>query len=1192
MAVELKNLVRQRASLKARLTRAVKNARESNFTGENIAELESRVATLPKLAEEFYAIQTQIEAIEDRIDEEVADNFERNYRECSSLLHKWIQELRIGNQISTVPRTSDASPCSSMAPQTILPKIRVKPFNGNFLEWQGFYDTFKSLVHDVETIPIIHKFHLLRSYLTGNAANVTESLCASEENYFVAWELLQKRFHQPRKIIQGHIRALFELPEVVKEKPSSLRSLAETAEMHINALRALSQPVEWDEMIIYIISAKLDKSTRTAWERTIEDGVLPKYRELLTFLNKYACDDEAVKLITHNRENNPQRRPTFKPTNRFVNSFVNTRPEVSCPICKQSHYISQCSLFLKQSPLERIDTVKGFKGCLNCFNTNHFATQCRFSKCRKCGKKHHTLLHVDPTTIQNGAETNKAEASAVALTSTYGNLDQEVLLTTARVIIIDRSNQERECRALLDPGSQRNFMTERLADYLRLPKKRVSATTSGIGRQGTQINYTVKAQLGSTNTSFKCNAEFLTLPEITGPLPSRTFNPEIVQLPKNITLADPEFYKASKIDLLLGEYLYYKLVGKNRIRLGDDRVILLETELGWVLSGEVNNVATDVTCLLSTQELATQLERFWQIEQYSDKIPASPQDQLCEELFKQSTQRNKEGRYEVRLPFNNEKSQLGNSYNVALKRFYSLERKLISNTELREQYNKFLAEYESLGHMSEVVDAANTGCYLPHHAVIKEDSLTTKVRVVFDASAKTDTGLSLNDVLMVGPTIQDDVFSLIARFRKHEVVITADVEKMFRQILVHPEDSIFQKILWRKSPRDAIRTYQLNTVTYGTAAAPFLAVRCLQQLAEDEAKSYPLAAYAIRKDFYMDDLLTGANSIDDAAKLIAELIKVLQRGGMNLRQWASNKPQLLKGLQERTTEECLCLDAQAVKKTLGIYWHPRKDTIGYKVIGDNSTQTTKRSVLSKIAQLFDPLGLLGPVIVKAKTIMQLLWKSNLGWDDVLPSDIQTLWNTYREQLTKLNEFSIGREILIKNYTDVQLHGFCDASETAYGACIYIRSTDAKNRVKIMLIAAKSRIAPLKTISIPRLELCAALLLAELFQTVVRSLDIRMNKVQFWSDSTITLHWIRTAPHTLKTFIANRVAKIQEITKNYNWRHVISTDNPADSLSRGQLPGDFLTNRLWLNGPTWLSESPADWPSIPIPKIEVPEQRAI
>ncbi|XP_076397868.1 uncharacterized protein LOC143266117 [Megachile rotundata] len=496
--------------------------------------------------------------------------------------------------------------------------------------------------------------------------------------------------------------------------------------------------------------------------------------------------------------------------------------------------------------------------------------------------------------------------------------------------------------------------------------------------------------------------------------------------------------------------------------------------------------------------------------------------------------------------------------------------------------------------MTNITETAETnlGYYLPHHAVIKSTSLTTKVRVVFDGSAKTSTGISLNDTLMVGPTIQEDIFSLITRFRSHTYVLTADVEKMYRQIKVHPEDAIFQKILWRKNPKDAIKTYRLDTVTYGTACAPFLAIRALQQLASDNSEQFPVAANAIKNDFYVDDLLTGANTLKEAEILRDQITELLNSGGFNLRQWATNEQSLIEPFKELSSNNCLYLDGDETRRTLGIVWTPRVDTITYKTNIDSDYPITKRNILSRIAQLFDPLGLLGPVIIKAKVIMQQLWKCGIGWDDLVPLTIHSAWITYTKQLPQLNSFSVPREILIREAIDVQIHGFCDASEIAYGACIYLRSSDFQGNTIVRLVAAKSRVAPLKTTSLPRLELCASELLSKLFRATKSALKISFSSCYFWSDSTIALHWIKSPPHTLKTFVANRVAKIQDITESHNWKHVNSLDNPADYISRGQLPVDFLKNHLWLSGPTWLSEDYSRWPISDIPAVDVPERRTV
>ncbi|CAK9810555.1 hypothetical protein ANTQUA_LOCUS6474 [Anthophora quadrimaculata] len=536
----LKTLLRQRASTKAQVTRLF-HGLEENVDTLNLPELEIRQRKLEEYYQKYFTIQDQIEGSETAQDLDPVADFEKLYFKCADLIGTSLARLRNRPSIQAQTTSNASTPITNAA--NILPKIHIKQFDGNFIEWQGFYDTFRTLVHDNDSIPIIHKFHLLKSYLIGNAANVTDSLSASEDNYFVAWELVKKRFDQPRKIIQGHIRALFELPEVVKDKPSSLRVLAEGAEMHINALNSLNQPTNWDEMIIYIISSKLDKQTRTSWERTIEDGVMPKYKELLSFLNNF--------------------------------------------------------------------------------------TQCRASTCRKCGKKHHTLLHLENHSFKNINEnsntTDPTSSQAVALIAS-SEFKNEVLLSTARLLILDKNNRIHECRVLLDPGSQRNFITERFAAYLRLPKNPLNIKASGIGRQENRIKYAVEAQINSANSKFKCKATFLTLPEITSPLPSRTFDKGILRIPENLVLADPLFNKSSNIDLLLGEYLYYKIVGTNRIRLNNDKVVLQDSELGWILSGEIDSVQTNTSCL-NVQTLDEQLEKFWELDQYPNAKIMSPQDQ-------------------------------------------------------------------------------------------------------------------------------------------------------------------------------------------------------------------------------------------------------------------------------------------------------------------------------------------------------------------------------------------------------------------------------------------------------------------------------------------------------------------------------------------------------------------------------------
>ncbi|XP_076658716.1 uncharacterized protein LOC143362429 [Halictus rubicundus] len=1193
MADTMKRLVRQRGSHKAQLTRLVNNVRSFD-DAEDVDMLDQFQRRLEEISSNFAATQLEIESLEDNLDnEDIRQEFEGNYFECSREIRKIRRTLRPPGINANNPTNSNTAVPFNINTQSILPKIQIKPFDGNLAEWNSFRDMFTDLVHNNNSLPIVHKFHLLKSYLRGDALVIIESLNSTEENYVVAWNLLQRRFNNPRKIIQAHIRALFELPQIHSHNLQILRTLTDKVEMHINALRALEQPVDWHEMLIYIVTAKLDKHTRLQWERSVDEDRMPTIQDLIKFLNKFARDAEPLHLTNC--------RPSSLPRDgmqvaRYVERprqvHVTVRPQVNCPVCTKGHYIQYCEQFLQLKPQDRVAELRKHKLCHNCLRPDHSTIQCRSGNCRQCNKKHNTLLHFEPSNTERATVSNSV-ASSTNTVSLLSLAQSEPLLATARVIIYNRENKENQCRALLDSCSQSNFMTETLAKSLKLKLHNLSLPVSGFGEQQSQARYYAKTKFKSRTSNFTEEVAFIVVPKITSQLPSYQIDRSGIPIPNHLKLADPEFHVPASIDILLGEYLYYKLLGRNQIRLPNGKGVIQKTGLGWVISGQVELKPTKrekTVCHITNHALSEQLTKFWDLEECEPRRHLSAEDKQCEQYFATTTTRDEQGRYIVRLPFNNKTEMLGETYNRALKRFQALERRLQIDSNLKQQYKEFIDEYRKLGHMSAAKQTTNCdGFYLPHHAVIKTTSNTTKLRVVFDGSAKPTSGLSLNDTLLVGPTIQDDLFQLVVRFRVHQYVLTADIEKMFRQIKIHPEDTKFQKILWRDNPNEPIKTFTLDTVTYGTASAPFLAVRALKQLARDEGHSYPLAAAALENDFYMDDLLTGANTIEQAEKLRDDLQLLLSLGGFNLRQWASNQPSLTKHLDPAS--DTIHFNASETKKTLGICWNAKTDTITYNVNHiHNTDRVTKRDILSKTAQLFDPLGLLGPVIIIAKFIMQDMWKLKLDWDESVPQYIHTAWIDFLSQLPNLNNFNVQRNIMVPNPVRLQLHGFSDASERGYGACIYIRSENEEGRVETHLLSAKSKVAPLKSVTLPRLELCAATLLVQLYKSISNTLKLKFDKIKLWTDSTITLHWINTSPHLLKTFVANRVAEIQSHTEPHDWSHVISSDNPADFISRGQVASQFIHNHNWLHGPAWLVQPEASWPHNPILPIEIPEQR--
>ncbi|XP_063903768.1 uncharacterized protein LOC135123205 [Zophobas morio] len=342
---------------------------------------------------------------------------------------------------------------------------------------------------------------------------------------------------------------------------------------------------------------------------------------------------------------------------------------------------------------------------------------------------------------------------------------------------------------------------------------------------------------------------------------------------------------------------------------------------------------------------------------------------------------------------------------------------------------------------------------------------------------------------------------------------------MYRQIRVNDEDANYQLILWRDDPNKPVQTYKLLTLTYGTKPASFIATRCLAELATINEEKFPTACHVIKNNFYMDDLLTGQ---------------------FEIRKFHSN-------------DDDFCL-------------------------GNTTKKVTKRVILSLSSQIFDPLGLIGPVIMKAKIILQQLWSLKLGWDEAVPLSIHSAWTTFLAELHNLKNIKISRKTISNSLViSAELHGFSDASQQGYGAAVYLRVLNEFGAYEIKLMCARSRVAPFKTMTMPRLELCGALLLAQLMSKVRQNISIKIIREIFWTDSSIVLAWIHTPANSLNIFVGNRISEITALTKPTAWRHINSENNAADILSRGSYPSEIIQNPIWFSGPGFLKLPEHQWP---------------
>ena len=1094
------------------------------------------------------------------------------------------------------------------------PDLKIPTFSGSFDTWLSFFDSFNSMIHNDPDLPTIQKFHYLKSCLAGNAANILSSLATTTENYKVAWDLLKNRYDNKKFIIDSHVKALFDMQCISKE--FSIRALYDKTQKHIRALRALSVEVDkGDAVTIHLIKGKLNNYLVEKWEESTCNVEIPTLQNLLDFLERRSQIEEtraAINLTqtqsSLNSRSGAHPRQNYRSHQSFTGATIAHSLEstssqqrshparVSCYICKGGHGVFACSQFLNLSPKERYEAARKVSLCTNCLRGNHHVQNCISGGCRKCGQRHNSLIHFDNPVSNNHSNSNFSNKQSHSNPSTSTQISNyqllipsQVVLATAVVDAVDNQGISHPCRIMLDGGSQPHVITERFANKLGLKKISVDVPLGAIDNLSTTIKHVTNAKIKSRYINSECDLSLFVVQTIGTTMPSIPIDRSSFSTPQDLFLADPNFQTPAEVDIILGAQYFYHFMGSGKIPIEGHPAVFQETDFGWVVAGTFNHKHTKKSKISCNNMNFSELPLLWDLNSASVAPLRSREEEACEKHYVEKTYRDESGRYTVQLPFNDKVSQLGASRNTAFKRFHSLESKFQKDPALKNQYVQCMQTYLKEGHMTPLPkeELADSGFFLPHHAVVKTSSITTKTRVVFDGSCKSSTGISLNDTLLIGPTIQDDLFSTFTRFRKFQFALTADIEQMYRQVQLHKSHRRYHKILWRNDANEPIQIYTLNTVTFGTASAPFLAIRTLHQLAEDERESHPIASEILKRDFYVDDLVSGANTLQEALDLRDDLINLLRKGGFNLRKWSSNDSRLTSNFQNEKGSH-MSLNPSETVKTLGLFWNPSSDSINYTVnFTDFNNKITKRAIFSQAARLFDPIGLLGPVIVKAKLIIQSLWKNQLGWDDPIPPHLHDAWINYKEQLPLLNHIKFKRCISIQNPVTVQLHGFSDASEKAYGACIYLRSTDNEGKHHVCLICSKSRVAPLKHTSIPKLELCAANLLADLYQSIFSSLKMHIDKSFFWSDSTITIHWINTPSHKLTTFEANRVAQIQSHTNQHDWRHIPTHENPADLISRRQTAHEFINSDIWQQGPPWLSQNEETWPSLKIHTGEVP-----
>ncbi|XP_038116938.1 uncharacterized protein LOC119769109 [Culex quinquefasciatus] len=677
------------------------------------------------------------------------------------------------------PTQAAPAQAKSTVSRVKLPEIKLPSFGGNITEWITFRDSFKSLIHNSENLSDFDKFTYLQSSLFGEALAEISTVRVSDTNYQVAWGVLENRYGNMKLILKSHLDAIFAVEPVRDECFEALNHLLSVVDKNLQMINKLGVKTEdWSILLAHVVTSKLDAATLRHWEEhNKKSKEFVKYETLLEFLREQCGVLQTIDSMKKATRN--ERRPP-----NLVTSWKSVREDsVRCASGNITRFFTRTLAKGRTLPLQartRRDLIQ-----------EHTIHTLPTTEDTKPNPSHTHSIYTNPTQTPV-SQSSQPQSSQLATGHTAAcNLSsslvpsrteevREVLLSTAVVRICDSRGHTLFARALLDSGSQRNLMTKEFARKLKCRPQSDYLRVKGIGVAESTSTFAVTATVcarSSMISEFAASMRFHVLAKVTANLPFNNIDAEQLSIPEDVKLADPHYYRPGPVDMIIGAEHYYDLLSDGKMKLGEANPTIQNTELGWVVSGVVNGVAAKLPRVVANKnsaeaealaEINDLLAKFWELESCQTPSTHSLEESACEDLFRTNTVRDETGRFVVRLPKKQTILQsLGESRSIAMKRFYGLERRLTANPELMKQYSDFIHEYLEMRHMEEVKEDTEEKqvYYLPHHAVLRPDSTTTKLRVVFDASCATSSGVSLNDALMVGPVVQDDLLTIILRFR-------------------------------------------------------------------------------------------------------------------------------------------------------------------------------------------------------------------------------------------------------------------------------------------------------------------------------------------------------------------------------------------------------------------------------------------
>ncbi|XP_062708631.1 uncharacterized protein LOC134288289 [Aedes albopictus] len=1108
-------------------------------------------------------------------------------------------------------------------------------FSGKSEEWPIFYSTFTNTsvmcgFTDAENAIRLQKC------LTGRAYDAVKSLLMYPSNVRRVIATLQMRFGQPEAVIHSLIGKINELPMLREDKLETIMDFAVEVQNFCSILDVCGlEEHMYNVSLLHQLVSRLPPSIKLDWARYRQ--TCPKVN-LATFGNWMYSLAEAASTVTIPGIQEPKAVRNDSRSSKKGPGFLNAHLESGtsdsysqtdncgknsdkCPVCNANcTSVDKCRQFLEMPRESRWIVVRNCSLCRRCLR-KHYG-DCQTKVCGKdgCSFKHHELLHKEQKLkgekVFDHSESNPEQTSARHGCNTHGSNSSAVLFRYLPVVIYgDRGSI---CTfAFLDDGSELTLLDQDLADELGLEgvehplSLRWTGGTERFEKHSRVINVSIAGQHDGAR---KFNLDAVrTVKELQLPYQTLDMDEMRRQYP-HLRSVPIESYERVRPRILIGmKHIHVSLVLKG-LEGKLDEPIATKTRLGWTVCGvSCENTASSLVHFsyhvksneTSDEDLHQTMKEYFALDSLGVMKPSqallSSDDQRACKLLESSTVYNG-NRYETGLLWRNDNIRLPDSRPMAIRRHHHLQKRMQSEPTLAKALNEKIHDYLQKGYIRRLQPHEENlhvkrSWYLPIFPVVNPNK-PGKIRIVWDAAATTH-GVSLNSALLKGPDQTCSLLAILLQFRMHRIGLTGDIREMYHQVQIRREDRPCQRFFWTDESGSTI-VYEMCVMTFGASCSPCSAQYVKNINAERYASEYPQAAEVIIKKHYVDDMLVSVESEETAIQLAQEVKHVHAQGGFEIRNWISNSRAVIEGLgqPETTTKNLDLCSAISTEKVLGLWWCTESDTFTYKVgwtrydddLLKGQRPPTKREVLRVLMTIFDPLGLIAHFLVYLKILLQEIWRSGVQWDDKISNDLYVKWKVWLRVLPDVEHVQIPRCYHISSATvyDVELHTFVDASENAFAAVSYVRFSSG-DQIECSLVAAKTRVAPLKFQSIPRLELQAAILGVRLAQTVVDSLSTRFKRRIYWTDSRDVLCWINSDHRRFTQFVAHRVSEILDATEASSWRWVPTKMNVADDATKWESQADLSNESRWFNGPSFLWEDEVEWPTQPTSSTSTKEE---